>query len=105
MSFSTFTVKEAVHKAELAARKAAQESEKSGNNAELRVAAIKAKLAAQHAVKEHFQRNQKLHQKLKSLRRWAHLSKSLIICTHINIEAIIKTESDRRAQTSHDSCL
>ena len=68
-------MKETVHKAELAARDAALESERNGNSAELRVAAIKAKLKAQRAIKQHMLGAHKLHSKLKSLRKWGHASK------------------------------
>ena len=64
-------VREAVRKAEEAAKKAAEESAKHGDNAaELRVAAIKAKLAAQNAIKQRVHSVSKLHPKLKSIRKW-----------------------------------
>ena len=69
-------VREAVRKAEEAAKKAVDESAKHGDNAaELRVAAIKAKLAAQSAIKQRLHRVNKLHPKLKPLRKWARPSK------------------------------
>lgn len=65
-------VKDAVHKAELAAKNAALQNEKNGNSAEMRVAAIKAKLNALHSIKQHMQTVHKLHPELKSLRKWGH---------------------------------
>ena len=74
-------VREAVRKAEEAAKKAAEESAKHGDNAaELRVAAIKAKLAAQNAIKQRMHAAHKIHPSLKSIRKWGHPRK------HINCE-------------------
>lgn len=69
-------VREAVRKAEEAAKKAAEESGEHGDNvAELRVAAIKAKLAAQSAIKQRLHSVKKLSPKANTIRKWGHLSK------------------------------
>lgn len=73
-------VREAVRKAEEAARKAADESAKHGDNAaELRVAAIKAKLAAQYAIKQRLRATHKIQPIANTIRKWGHLSKHCII--------------------------
>ena len=74
-------VREAVRKAEEAAKKAADESAKHGDNAaELRVAAIKAKLAAQYAIKQRLHVTHKIQPPVKSIRKWGHLSKIALHC-------------------------
>ena len=74
-------MREAVRKAEEAAKKAADESAKHGDNAaELRVAAIKAKLAAQYAIKQRLHATHKIQPPAKSIRKWGHLSKIALHC-------------------------
>lgn len=71
--FRTHKVREAVHQAEEAARKAAEDSAKHGDNsAELRVAAIREKLASQRAAKQRLHAKQNLNVTQSSLRKWEH---------------------------------